>query len=247
MGKGGHGFTEPSPVFGNFLANIDSVEAIDDDTFVFHFITTSMFTNFMIVNDPAGCNAIEPRELLEAGSTEWQNAVGTGPFILTELIPDSSVTFTKNPNYWGYDERHPENQIPYVDEVKLLCIPDISTALSALRTGQIDWMDGLTWIDADFLEQTNPELTMYSRPWNGIALEMRCDHEPFTDIRVRKAMNMAINREEIAEEYYGGIVSGTPVGWISPMNKGWVLPYEEWPEDVQAGYSYDPRGNGATG
>jgi len=52
------------------------------------------------------------------------HAVGTGPFILKEFIPDVSATLVKNPDYWGHDERYPQNQLPYFDSVRLLIIPD---------------------------------------------------------------------------------------------------------------------------
>ena len=50
--------------------------------------------------------------------TDWHHAIGTGPFILTDFVGGSSATLVKNPNYWGYDERYPQNQLPYVDSVK---------------------------------------------------------------------------------------------------------------------------------
>ena len=49
---------------------------------------------------------------------DWHHAIGTGPFILTDFVAGSSVTLVKNPNYWGYDERYPQNQLPYVDKLK---------------------------------------------------------------------------------------------------------------------------------
>jgi len=55
---------------------------------------------------------------------DWHHAVGTGPFILKAFVPDGSATLIKNPNYWGFDERYPQNKLPYVDKLKLLIIPD---------------------------------------------------------------------------------------------------------------------------
>jgi len=51
------------------------------------------------------------------------------------------MTLVKNPNYYGYDERYPQNQIPYVDRLKFLIIPDLATAMAAVRTGKIDAVD----------------------------------------------------------------------------------------------------------
>ena len=92
---------------------------------------------------------IYPPEVIEehGDAQDWRNLVGTGPYMLTDWVKDSSVTYTKNPNYWGYDEKFPENRLPYLDEVKSLIIPDSSTLLAALRTGKIARMwSGYLWI-----------------------------------------------------------------------------------------------------
>ena len=56
---------------------------------------------------------IQPPELLEeyGDDWDWQNVVGTGPYMITDLVPGSSVTWTKNPNYWGYDEKYPREPL----------------------------------------------------------------------------------------------------------------------------------------
>ena len=73
---------------------------------------------------------------------DWHHAIGTGPFILTDFVSNSSMTMVKNSNYWGYDEHYPKNRLPYLDSLQILIIPDDSTALAGLRTGKIDIMDG---------------------------------------------------------------------------------------------------------
>jgi len=69
---------------------------------------------------------------------DWHHAIGTGPFILKDFVSGSAATLVSNPNYWGYDERYPQNKLPYIDTLKVLIIPDQATALAALRTGKVD-------------------------------------------------------------------------------------------------------------
>ena len=69
---------------------------------------------------------------------DWRNVVGTGPWVLTDLVEGSSMTLTKNPNYWSDDEKYPGNRLPYVDEFRIKVIPEPATRIAALRTGQID-------------------------------------------------------------------------------------------------------------
>ena len=51
-----------------------------------------------------------PPDVIEqhGDAKDWRNLVGTGPFMLTDYVEGSSLTFEKNPNYWGFDEKYPE-------------------------------------------------------------------------------------------------------------------------------------------
>ena len=73
-------------------------------------------------------------------------------------------------------------------------------------------------------------------------IDLRVDKAPFTDIRVRKALQMAIDLDTIAKTYYGGTTDGTPYGLLGPAQMGWYTPFDEWPADVKAGYTYNPEG-----
>ena len=57
----------------------------------------------------------------------WKNFAGTGAFLLTDYIRSSQITFKRNPNYWGKDVFHPENQLPYIDSPKVFIMPDLSS------------------------------------------------------------------------------------------------------------------------
>ena len=83
-----------------------------------------------------------PEVIEQSGDAkDWRNLVGTGPLMQTDVVEGSSYTWdTKNPNYWGYDEKYPENRLPYVDELRFLLMPEVATRLAALRTGKIDFI-----------------------------------------------------------------------------------------------------------
>lgn len=71
---------------------------------------------------------------------DWHLDIGTGPFMLTDYVKSSSYTTVRNPNYWMKDPVGPGkgNQLPYVDGVRFLIIPDVSTQEAAMRTGKAD-------------------------------------------------------------------------------------------------------------
>jgi peptide/nickel transport system substrate-binding protein len=71
-------------------------------------------------------------------------------------------------------------------------------------------------------------------------LDYRNDNAPFTDIRVRQAIQEAIDLPTIAKTYYGGIVEGVPVGIVPTTWTGWYVPYAQWPQAVKDSYTYNP-------
>jgi peptide/nickel transport system substrate-binding protein len=238
----GSGFTEPNPSFATQYAFVKKVTATEKYTVVFEFTQPSALNFNNIATLPG--RKIECRECVELGEgliSDWTTVVGTGPWTLTDVVAGYHFTYSKNPDYWGYDERHPDNQLPYADSIEVLCITDQATAIAGLRTGQIDVMSFDDWKQAQNLAGTNPELQQAKIPTGGKALQFRYDLAPFNDIRVRKALQMAMNLEEIAETYYGGTVDATPCGSISQSQVGYCYPYADWPQELKDEYSYNPE------
>ncbi len=243
----GSGYTEPMPMYISWMEPWEKVTATDDHTVVFEFKHPSA-VGFWNLAFPIPLNRIEAPEAVEmegGALTDWTKAVGTGPWMLENYVAGSEITFSKNPDYWGSDPRHPENQVPYAKNLRILLISDLATSVAGLRSGQIDVLGGetsmaLSWEQAQSLQNTNPELMLASMPNTALALTVRVDKAPFTDIRVRKAMQMSLNREEIAAEYYHGDVDGIPGGMFHPSMEGYAYAYEDWPQELKDEYAYNP-------
>jgi peptide/nickel transport system substrate-binding protein len=139
----------------------ESMEATDKYTVVIKATSTAKLAGIfdMMFNH----HKMVPKDAVELYGDlyDWENAIGTGPFLLVDYVPVSSLTFERNPNYWMDDPLHPGNQLPYLDGVKWLVIPDLSTRTAAIRTHKIDWL-ALNWEEADALIKTNPELMYVS-------------------------------------------------------------------------------------
>ena len=246
----GSGFTEP-PAQAARLAGMqfESITATDEYTVVFKLREPPLDALVVLLDDIyAFMNA--PEVIKQHGDvTDWRNLVGTGPFMMTDWVESSSITFAKNPDYWGYDEKYPENRLPYVDQLVGLYMPEVATFASAVRTGKVDY-NGLnvgalvrTVDAADSLRQTNPELRLspfYFRANETYTLAV--DKPPFDDVNVRKAMQMAVDLETINNTYYTGLANTTPQGMIASFQTGYTVPFDEWPEEVKKGYTYDPEG-----
>jgi len=233
----GHGFTSSNPMLSSWIPNTKQVVAVDDYTVKFLFKEPSALNIFDISQS---MSIMAPEA---AGSNDWEMGTGTGAWILTEYVPSVSLTYEKNPDYYGYDAQHPENKLPYADSFKYLAIGDDSTALSALRTNKLDVINdssgGLSFSEAASLAKSNPEIRQSIMYGEGLSLIPRVDNAPFTDIRVRTAMQMAVDLPTIAKVHYGGVIDGTPCGIIDASNTGWSVAFSEWPEELQKEYTYD--------
>ena len=81
-----------------------------------------------------------PPEVIEQyGHVEdLRTLVGTGPYMLTDWVKGSSMTYTKNPDYWGTDQKYPQNRLPYIDQLRRVIMPEQATWLATLRSGKHD-------------------------------------------------------------------------------------------------------------
>ena len=126
----GSGFTEPSPHAVNVSGiKFESITAPDKYTVVFKLKEIDFNALIMIYWESYEGGWIYPPEVIKehGDAKDWRNLVGTGPYMLTDWVEGSSVTWTKNPDYWKDDEKFPGNRLPYADELKMLFIQDSAT------------------------------------------------------------------------------------------------------------------------
>jgi peptide/nickel transport system substrate-binding protein len=240
----GGGFTQPSPFrAGIGTRNLISVTAPDKYTVVFKLKITKpeaiMETLHGVGQEPCLEN---PEAVRKWGDVrDWRHAVGTGPFLLKGFIDNGYALLTKNPDYWGHDERYPQNQLPYMDAIRYQIIPDENEALEALRVAKIDLISGVSAFDAEAMKRTNLELIQIPIPRpQALTVQPANDKPPFNDIRVRKAMQLAIDLPAVARDYYRGTVDPYPSTIASRDMKGWGFPYDIWPQELKDEYAYNP-------
>jgi len=189
-----------------------------------------------------------PEVITKYGNTQnWRNSVGTGPFVLTDYVAGSNTFLVRNPNYWMKDPIGPGkgNQLPYLDSVRILIIPDASTRQAALRTGKIDMLSGFLSDEAEQIKKTSPDLSELETAAGSrlTVAGMRTDLPPFNDVRVRRAMMMATDFNSILKGLYGG--RGQILTWPSQLLPGYEDLYlglddKEMPASVKELYVYNP-------
>lgn len=208
----GSGFTEPVPSMNDWRTSyymIDSVEVVDDYTVAFHFNTSSEVAASDFIEGMLCIAGPEFDALTADQKLDWHYACGTGPYILTDYVPDSYMAFTRNDNYYDTDERYPGNKLPYLDSVKLVKVMDTATLLSEFIAGQIDIIGGTQSVfSASELAQLAASMdssayTEYKTDITNRAICLKQTCEPLKDPNVRQAMQYAINLEEISTSYYG--------------------------------------------
>ena len=244
----GSGFDKPDPQYYTYMpgySTIVSVECPDKYTVVFTYNEPWIDRLFNIVSDHNA--VIYPREVLDTygptGLEDWKNCIGTGPYILKDYVTDSSFTFEANPSYWKEDELLPGNKLPYIQGINFLIIPDKSVSMAAYRSGKIDYAPRtqLTGEERDDLLATNPGSRFTpAAAEQGLIIRMKLEVPPLDDLRVRQALQAAIDFEEW-KQIYPGTRSDVIARYIStPMGRPAWRPFEELPESIQELFVYNP-------
>lgn len=223
-----------------YLDHITKAEASDKHTVVFNFKEYNAEWDYRF--GWGYYSAIVPKEVVDAGASNWKNVNGTGPYLLTDFTQGNSNTYTKNPNYWDKEQIGGQQyKLPFVDKIVYRVIKDEATQLTALRTGKLDILEAIRWSAADELKKNAPALK-WSRTLGmvGTYLAMRVDTKPFDDVRVRRALNMAINKQEIVSAFYGGNAELFAFPQ-HPDYIGYYEPLSAMPESVKELFTYNPE------
>ena len=222
-----------------YFDHVEKVHATDKHTVVFQFRQFNAEWDYRF--GWGYFSGIMPKEVADAGPANWKNANGTGPFVLSDFVSGNSNTYAKNPIYWDKAKLNgTDYKLPFVDKVIYRTIKDEATFVTALRTGKLDILEAIRWQNVEELKKSAPQL-QWSRWLNmsGTFLVMRVDTKPFDDIRVRRALNMAVNKQEIVSAYYNGNAEllGYP---MHPDFAGYYEPLEAMPGSVKELFTYNP-------
>jgi peptide/nickel transport system substrate-binding protein len=136
-------------------------------------------------------NAIVPTDY------DPKKPVGTGPFKYQSFSPGQRSVFVKNPNYW-------QTGRPYADQLTIIDFPDDTARTNALLGGQVEAINNVPGAQLASI-RGNPNLKVLSSPtgaWQPFT--MRIDAAPFDDVKVRQAMRLIVDRDQMVQQVLSG-------------------------------------------
>lgn len=161
-------------------------------------------------------NVMLPREVKEQFGDFRTTVIGTGAFMVKNVTVRSEVVSERNPQ--SYEMGVDGKPLPYLDQVRSFVFPDYLAELAAIRTGQLDssGFSGYRKLDWEELKKSNPKF----QPWEALqntyhGVWFNQQTKPWNDVRVRKAVSLAIDRDDLIVSEKGGAVLS---GFVPPFN-----------------------------
>jgi len=214
----------------NKASGLDNIESVKADGNSVKITLTNADSGF--VYSLAAVNAGIIPDGYEDGD---KNPVGTGPFKFGSYTPQTSLVLKKNTEYWGTPA--------HLDEVTIVIQADSNTLALSILSGNID-AAGLSTSTAEQLDKS--KFNVVERNSNAVQLiGLNNDYEPLRDVRVRQAINYAVNRDEIIQKAFSGygtkvgtpIIPGLSVYFNSDLNNAYPFNVEKAKELLkEAGY-----------
>lgn len=164
-----------------------------------------------------------PKAVREFGDDYARNPVGSGPFFLKSWTSGQGMVLARNDNYWGEKAK--------LDEVAFQVVPEAGTRAAMLETGEMDVAEHMPPSEMRRLE-SNPNIqALRADALEARAIKFNVQHPLFQDVRVRQAMNYAVDVPEIIDTILLG--AGTYTGGPMPKAVPWAVQSEKYRHDPE--------------
>lgn len=170
-----------------------------------------------------------------AGTAAGFEPVGSGPFMFDEWVTGSHITLVRNPNYtWGPAGMFGTSGPAYLDELTFRFIPEAQTRLATLEAGETDFIDLVPFADVQrMIDDTRFTVTRFLLPGMPQMNYMNTRISPTDDLRVRQAINHAVDKQTIVDVVYFGLVEPA----YGPLSAA----FPEYDPSLEAMYPFDPE------
>ncbi len=175
----------------SLFVNFDHADKIDDHTIAI----TTKFIDSLFPYNMTYFLLVSPCRF-KASNNDWnafaQHPSGTGPYVFDSMVPHERMVLTPNKAYWN------KARVPQQDKLVLLPMPEATTRVAALLSGQVNFVEAPPPDALDRLKSSGMKIVMNSYPHDW-PYELNTANGPFKDERVRQAANYAINRSDFVD------------------------------------------------
>jgi peptide/nickel transport system substrate-binding protein len=215
-------------------------EVTGEDTVFVHF--TQPYASWAFIFGYALYGNFYPPEQTKFEKTGWEQVTGTGPFAVKNFTTGVGATYVPNRN-WHMGSTVIDGktyQAPFVETLNLPILGDMSTALSALITGQVDIMTGIPVDQRETLKAAAPDLNMLaSLTGSSVCLVFNTLTGPMSNRDFRRALMIGTDEDALTALVEGSIKGGFPIG--AGLGESVYTPIDKLPESVKELYGYNPE------
>ena len=200
---------------------VQGAEVIDDSTV--RVILKQPFGAFLFIMAHSAGAIVSPAAHQKWGKDLALHPVGTGPFKFVEWMKGDHVTMERNDGYWG--------GAPNLDRVVVKTVREDQARVLMLESGDADLIVNIPTEEIPRLRK-DARFTIESSPTaRALFIAINVKKKPFDDVRVRQALNYAVNRDAIVKELFQNNAQ-VVASHVSPLQNGYAQ---------LAGYPYDPK------
>jgi ABC-type transport system substrate-binding protein len=202
----------------NDLLTIKQIDVVDAATVRF---TLTAPTATFLINLGGKYNGVVPKGAAGAeGKDLFTRAIGTGPFSVDEFDPSRRLALKRNANYWGATK-------PALESIVFQAIPDESSIVAGLRTGQIAMAQFSSALSFQVAKGIGSLTAVQAPSTRWVVLDLAGDMEPTSKPEVRQAIALAVDRQALLQIAGNGL--GHRLGVLPLGLKYWALPWQELP------------------
>jgi peptide/nickel transport system substrate-binding protein len=223
---------------GWMFSNVDTIEKVDDATL--KVTLTQPDALWQYVPATTGGHVISKAHY-EANQANYgkpeAGALGTGPYKFVSWSTGSEVVVEKYDGYWNK-----ANGGPYLDRVIYKILPEATTRVAGLQTGEIDLVIGTDGAPADQLPiiQTMDNVTLtFTDSYYSNFLAFNTQRPPFDNVKVRQALNYAVDKKLLTQNLYPIADAVTAARAVDVMPRLWTFEKDKWAAAYEALPAYD--------
>lgn len=208
---------------GWMLGSVSDVKATDDSTVVITLAQPDALFEYALASTAAH---VVSKAFVEKNGDKYGKpevgSLGTGPFKFAEWKTGDYQRLVRNDTYWNK-----ANGGPYLDEVTIKILPEPTTRVAGLQTGEIDYMISMVPSDQYATVQQMSDVSLSFIPsYYGEWITFNTQKAPFDNVKVRQALNYAFDKRAVRQLYYGPEADETKATLVNPTL--WTFEKDAW-------------------